>query len=221
MEREPVSPIQILLFIIAVTFLIAIVQVGLLTIAFDKLGLSPFSAYLLLFASLFGSLINLPLFRMRSGPPPPGSYPYLPRHPHPVLFYNGRTVVAINVGGGLIPVAFSVYLLQNNPLGLLEAAGGVLGVCAVSYLTSRPVPGIGIGMPFLVAPVSAALLALLIAPEQSAPLAYVSGTLGVLIGADLLRFRDIRRLGAPLASIGGAGTFDGIFITGIVAVLLA
>ena len=57
--------------------------------------------------------------------------------------------------------------------------------------------------------------------EQSAPLAYISGTLGVLIGADLLRLGDIRKLGAPFASIGGAGTFDGIFITGIVAVLLA
>jgi len=28
-------------------------------------------------------------------------------------------------------------------------------------------------------------------------------------------------MGAPVASIGGAGTFDGIFMTGIVAVLLA
>ena len=58
-------------------------------------------------------------------------------------------------------------------------------------------------------------------PEHSAALAYVAGTLGVLIGADLLRLRDVCRLGVPMASIGGAGTFDGIFITGIVAVLLA
>ncbi len=28
-------------------------------------------------------------------------------------------------------------------------------------------------------------------------------------------------LGAPVASIGGTGTFDGIFLTGILAVLLA
>jgi hypothetical protein len=31
----------------------------------------------------------------------------------------------------------------------------------------------------------------------------------------------VRRLGAPVVSIGGAGTFDGVFLTGIVAVLLA
>ena len=53
------------------------------------------------------------------------------------------------------------------------------------------------------------------------PLAYVSGSLGTLIGADLLNLDKLHGLGAPIASIGGAGTFDGIFVTGILAVLLA
>jgi uncharacterized membrane protein len=83
------------------------------------------------------------------------------------------------------------------------------------------VPRLGIAMPVLVAPLAAALTAVLINLDHGAPLAYISGTLGVLIGADLLHFRDIRKMGAPLAAIGGAGTFDGIFITGIVAALLA
>jgi uncharacterized membrane protein len=30
----------------------------------------------------------------------------------------------------------------------------------------------------------------------------------------------VQGLGAPVASIGGAGTFDGIFLTGVLAVLL-
>jgi uncharacterized membrane protein len=76
-------------------------------------------------------------------------------------------------------------------------------------------------MPVFVAPVSAALLALTLDASHSAPLAYIGGTMGVLIGADLLRLNDIRSLGSPFASIGGAGTFDGIFLSGIVAVLLA
>jgi uncharacterized membrane protein len=54
-----------------------------------------------------------------------------------------------------------------------------------------------------------------------AGLAYAGGTLGTLLGADLTNLHKVRRLGAPLISIGGAGTFDGVFITGIVAVLLA
>jgi uncharacterized membrane protein len=45
--------------------------------------------------------------------------------------------------------------------------------------------------------------------------------MGTLLGADILHFGDIQGLGAPVASIGGAGTFDGIFVTGILAVLLA
>jgi uncharacterized membrane protein len=49
----------------------------------------------------------------------------------------------------------------------------------------------------------------------------VGGTMGTLIGADILNLDKISSLGAPVASIGGAGTFDGIFLTGILAVLVA
>jgi uncharacterized membrane protein len=83
------------------------------------------------------------------------------------------------------------------------------------------VPGLGITLPVFIAPVTAAVTALLLDSEHSAPLAYISGTLGVLIGADLLRLDSIRKMGSPIASIGGAGSFDGIFLTGLVAVLLA
>ena len=41
------------------------------------------------------------------------------------------------------------------------------------------------------------------------------------IGADLLNLDKLQGLGAPIASIGGAGTFDGVFLTGVVAVLIA
>ena len=58
-------------------------------------------------------------------------------------------------------------------------------------------------------------------PEHAAHLAYISGVLGVLIGADMLRLNTIAALGTPVAAIGGAGTFDGIFLTGIIAALLA
>jgi uncharacterized membrane protein len=51
-------------------------------------------------------------------------------------------------------------------------------------------------------------------------LAYISGVIGVLLGADLLNLRKVTKLGAPMMSIGGAGTFDGIFLTGIISVLL-
>jgi uncharacterized membrane protein len=50
-------------------------------------------------------------------------------------------------------------------------------------------------------------------------LAYVSGTLGTLIGTDLT-ILGVVELGAPVVSIGGAGTFDGVFLSGLIAVLL-
>ena len=66
-----------------------------------------------------------------------------------------------------------------------------------------------------------AIVAWILSRENAAPLAYVAGSLGTLIGADLTNLDKVRGLGAPVASIGGAGTFDGIFLTGILAVLLA
>jgi uncharacterized membrane protein len=75
--------------------------------------------------------------------------------------------------------------------------------------------------PAFVPPIAAAVIALILSPSQPGVIAYVSGTLGTLIGADLLNLGKIPALGAPVASIGGAGTFDGVFLTGIIAALLA
>lgn len=221
--RLPYAPLPLLLLAALIVALITFVQLGVLTIAFEKLGLSPESAVLLLIASVAGSGINLPLFTIRAETPPPGSVPpppyrlLRPRLPE----FRGRTLIAVNVGGGLVPVLFSLHLVARLAPPVVPLLAAIAIVTAVSYLVSRPLPGIGIGMPVFVAPVVAALAALLFGPTHSAVLAYVGGTLGVLMGADLLRVGDIRRMGTPLAAIGGAGTFDGIFMTGIVAVLLA
>ena len=221
--RLPFSPLYLLGFIAILIVLVVVVQIGAISFAFDKLGLSAGGVFLLLFGSLIGSLINLPLFSIKADAPPDelpnGPFHHFLQIPH--LPFTGHTVVAINVGGGLIPILFSLYLLANNPLPLWQAATGVVVIASIARFLSRPVRGVGIGIPIFVAPIGAAIFALLLNPALSAPLAYISGTLGVLVGADLLRLNDIRHMGTPFASIGGAGTFDGIFITGIVAVLIA
>lgn len=216
-------PTQVLLFILALSVLLAFIQVGILTIAFEKLGLSTHSAFLLLFSSLFGSGINLPLMKIDAEKP---SLEGIPERMRALIEINlrrftGKTQIAINVGGCLIPLMFSYYLIQYNSLPLTEVIPATAIVGFICYLASRPIPGLGIAMPIFIAPITAAIVAYSINPEHSAPLAYICGTLGVLIGADLMRLKDIRKMGAPIASIGGAGTFDGIFMTGIVAVLLA
>ncbi len=206
---------------LAVILLLVALQLGIFSLVLSKLGLSPDSASLLLFSTLLGSLINLRLFSIDA----PGmkmadnlSIPKQLLKTAPII--EGKIVILLNVGGALIPVAFSLYLLTLYTVPLLQLIAAIFAVTLVSYLSSRPVEGVGIGIPVFIPPFTAALAAILLAPEYSAVVAYVSGTLGVLIGADLLRIKDIKKLGVPFASIGGAGTFDGIFFTGIIAVLL-
>ncbi len=213
-----------LLYLIFLSILLIIVlQIGVFSIVLTKLGLSPDSAILLLASTLLGSLINLRLFTMDSSAedelPENYSIPRSLFHPIPVL--KGKIIVALNVGGALIPICFSLYLMSLHSVTPLQFIPAITIVASVSYFFSRPIKGLGIGIPVFIAPVTAAISALIISPEHSAPLAYICGTLGVLIGADLFRLKDIKYIGAPVAAIGGAGTFDGIFFTGIIAVLLA
>jgi uncharacterized membrane protein len=217
---RPTPQFLILLFVFATGM--SFLYLGVFALALDKLGLSTHSAMLLFAAMLFGSGINLPLLRIDAQAPPGAETSMLagllPGRPMP---FTGKTIIAVNLGGALIPAGFSLYLTASNRLPVATLLIAVTIVAGVCYLASRPVPGVGIGMPMFVAPMTAALTAMLLEPSASAPLAYVCGTLGVLIGADLLHMQDIRKVGVAVASIGGAGTFDGIFLTGIIAVLLA
>jgi uncharacterized membrane protein len=130
------------------------------------------------------------------------------------------TLIAINVGGAVIPVLVSLYLLISRHLWV-KSAIAVAVVAAICHLLAHPVPGLGIAMPVFVPPLAAAGVALLLSRAEAAPLAYIGGSLGALVGADLLNLDKVQELGAPVASIGGAGTFDGVFLSGVLAVLLA
>jgi uncharacterized membrane protein len=92
---------------------------------------------------------------------------------------------------------------------------------AVCYRLAQPVSGIGVTLPGLVPAAVAAVSAFWLVPEQAPQAAFVAGVWGPLIGADLLHLRDIKTLDTGVASIGGAGTFDGIVLSGIVAAYLA
>jgi uncharacterized membrane protein len=217
----PPVPLRLILLFGALVFFIMMVQFGMLTIAFDKLGLSQDSALLLFITILAGSMINLPLFSMKSSPPNLDEIPPQLRELWRQQPFTGTTTVYVNAGGCIVPVVFSFFLLKNSALSFNTVVAGVAAVSVLSYAISRRVPGVGLGMPILLAPIVAALVSFMLDPEHAAPLAYISGTLGVLIGADLLHIKDIKQMGSPFASIGGAGSFDGIFLTGIVAALLA
>jgi len=219
--RQPAKPTQLIIFIVALLVLFVVIQIQLVKFAADKLGLSGTGMVMLLFVSLLGSAINMPLCKVRSAFDPANLPDFLKQLIDPAQFVAGQTTIAINVGGAVIPICFSVFLIVQQQLSVLPVLLAIVIISAISYGFSRPIANIGITMPLFVAPISAALIAiLLVAEDHRAAVAYIGGTLGVLIGADLLRLRDIRQLAVPQASIGGAGTFDGIFITGLVAVLL-
>jgi uncharacterized membrane protein len=204
---------------------VALIFFGAVSIAFSNVGFTPLTIFLILLATLVGSFINIPLLKLQTTIPIVHDdyvnwfgIPY--RIPH-IEYGTTVIVVAINVGGALIPTAVSIYLLVRSSLYLIVLSlVGVLAVTFVTHLVARPVKGVGIATPAFIPPIAAAVVAFILSPSEPRTVAYVAGTLGTLIGADLLNLRKIPKLGAPVASIGGAGTFDGVFLTGIIAVLL-
>jgi len=205
----------ILVILIALPVVFLLFFLNIITLSFGKLGLSPEAAVMLLLATVVGSMVNIPVSRRIVYEQPRPLYSrfffYLPprvRH----------QVIAVNLGGAIIPVAFALYLLPQSPL--MATLGATIVVMIAARLLAKPVAGVGIVMPAWIPPLISAGLALLLARDNPAPVAYISGALGTLIGADLLNWPNFKKLGAHLISIGGAGVFDGIFLAGIMAVLI-
>jgi uncharacterized membrane protein len=128
------------------------------------------------------------------------------------------TVLAINLGGAVIPTLMSICLLMMRGLWI-EGAGVTTAVALLMHWLATPVPGSGITVPIFLPAMTAAVIALLLSRQEAAPLAYIGGSLGTLIGADLTNIDKMSGPDASIVSIGGAGTFDGIFLTGLLAAL--
>jgi uncharacterized membrane protein len=213
-------------FSILIGFLVGLVLIllalGALRHAYLSLGVSPATAMLLLVGSLIGSYFNIPIAVL-----PPEQVQsdkviefFGMQYVVPMVQDLPSTVIAINVGGAVIPTIMSLYLLAARQLWVLGAIATTI-VAVILHWLSDPVPGVGIAVPVFFPAVVTAVVSLLLSRANAAPLAYIGGSMGTLIGADLTNFDKVAGLGAPVASIGGAGTFDGIFLTGILAVLLA
>ena len=202
--------------IIVLPLIFVLVFFNIITISFGQLGLSNSTALILLGATLVGSVINIPLTSrpVEYEKPQPFYSQFIYYFPPRVT----RQVIAVNVGGAIIPTIFAAYLLPRSPL--VPTLLATLIAALVSRLLARIVPGVGIVMPAWIPPLVSGILALLLAHSNPAPVAYISGTVGTLIGADLLNWPNFKKLGGHMLSIGGAGVFDGIFLAGIIAVLI-
>jgi uncharacterized membrane protein len=219
----PLILLMMLAFFVVALLLLPFLILGMIGEAFARLGLPPSLVFWLLILTLLGSLVNIPIYRFESQEVYDDqmvSY-FGMRVRVPRVLRTHQTVLAVNVGGAVIPICLCVYLLLKIEFGLYLPVLVGLVTLAVNRL-SRPVKGLGIAVPGLIPPLLAALGAYLLCPWYlRAPCAYIASTLGILIGADLLKLQEIPKLGAPVASIGGAGTFDAIFFGGIIAVLLS
>ncbi|MBX7166072.1 MAG: DUF1614 domain-containing protein [Pirellulales bacterium] len=223
----------VLALVLVLMCLMPVLLVDAMHGALQRLHLSSAGATLALVGIVLGSLINLPLFRVtRDAPqlyemrPMLGVWTWVPQVSSPQY----ETVVAVNVGGCVIPVLVALWQLRfvaasgGWPLAALGIA--VIANVAACYRVARPIRGLGIGMPWFVSPlVAVGITWLLLAGDEYAALrpavAFVAGVAGPVVGADLLHLKDLRRISTGMMSIGGAGTFDGIVLSSIVAALLA
>lgn len=227
---NPFSLIFLILMVVLLVIIVSLLFLGLLSTAFTRVGFSWSDALLILLACLIGSSINIPFMTLQSSTPMVKDryvkgFSVTYRMPVAETVRNDVTV-AVNLGGAVIPVIVCIYLLSQFEFALPYTIGGVIIVAAITHMVARPVEGLGIATPALIPPLAAALgtvalVALFHGPHEALFVtAYTSGVLGTLIGADLLNLNKVKDLGAPIVSIGGAGTFDGVFLSGIIAVLI-
>jgi uncharacterized membrane protein len=200
----PVGCLILVLFVLFLPFLFLLLFFHVITFGFEQLGFSPEATILILALILFGSMINIPITKRKMmRVERPSFFGFFKKHS---LEYQG---ISVNLGGAVIPVLISLFFLAKIPLRPTLIAIGLMTL--VSYGLARIIPGRGIVIP---------AFAFVLVPEFAASVSFVSGVLGILIGGDILNLRKARKVSPGMLSIGGAGVFDGIFLVGIVSVLL-
>ena len=171
--------------------------------AFEEVGFTGWESSIIVFGSIILGMINLPLFK-----------------------YNGW-IIGINLGGALLPIIISIYLMVKNKVFFRV----IIGIALVSYITYNftYVSNRGIVSPFplwLLPPIAASMYSVMVSiksKRKAASIAYSSGTMGALIGADFLHLKELLSLrphAGAMAVIGGASILDMVFLTGVIAVIV-
>src|SRR2546428_5388927 len=186
-------PFLVLLFLVLVVVLIVMVDVRLFAYAYRKIGVRPRYVFAVLVLSLVGSYINLPLYAVPvRGLVTPETVTISGRtYLVPPPIEAGASVVAINVGGALLPILLSLYLFFRLRM-YVRMLVGVAVVALIVYRLASIVPGVGIAVPMLVPPLAAVAVSLVLAFRRAPPLAYCSGPVGTLHRAHVLDSRRHR-----------------------------
>ncbi len=221
----PFGCLPLILFL-GFLFLLPMFFADMMMLAMSKLGFTPGASLLLVVGIFIGGMINIPVKQIkRRETIETDSSMYLglerlfPKKSRPF-----DTVIALNLGGCIIPCIIVIYEMRLLGRIGFEALGLTLLSVVINiylcYRFARPTPGRGITLPALVPALAAVFCAWIFLPASAPPAAFVAGVLGPLIGADLLHLKKMTQI-TGIASIGGAGTFDGIVLSGLMAALLA
>ncbi len=228
------GPISVLMIIILVGLVIIIIPffiLGMIGAAFTRLGFSWISALAVVLLMVGGSLVNIPVYRIRrdmvhvSQEEAPDFDVCIPCASPRVW----DTLVSINLGGAVIPLCVSLYLIYKaisivgNTL-IFTVCTGIALVAIIAFISTRLVTCVGIQVPFLIPGLTALFAGFFLAGGTgltAAVTAFVCGTTGVLVGGNLANLPRIKNLEVVAVSFGGAGTFGSIFICCMLPALIA
>jgi uncharacterized membrane protein len=225
------SVFALILLVILVILLIPLILLGVIGAAFTRLGFSWIAAIAVILLMLFGSFVNIPVYRVkrdmiRVACEDPSGFDI----PAPCMSQQvWETLISINLGGAVIPVCIAFYLLyRSNQIAgnslLLPTAVCFVAVAGVSFVATRMVSGYGLKVPLVIPALTALLIGILISGGTglaAAVPACAGGILGILIGGNVAHLFRIKEIEIPQVSIGGAGTFGAVFLCCILPALIA
>src|SRR5215831_2400984 len=108
---HPLVLFMMMVFVVSVLVLFFLVQIGVISYAFDKIGIPSEALFSLLLLSWVGSWVNIPLARL------PAEEPVMEggvarvfgqRYMMPRWSQERHIVLAVNVGGALVPILLSL-----------------------------------------------------------------------------------------------------------------
>jgi len=214
--------LPVFLFLVAIPFFVVIFVFTSSKVFQILFGISYTEAITIFSLIVIGSFVNIPIYE-KEGKEVIERYYFL------WFVYSVRKrkkiTIAINLGGCIIPLVLALKLLAEIPI--LDFLIAFTVSTLVIYHFAKPIPNVGIVVPMFIPPTISAISSFFALLAFNHPifilpkLSFAVGVLSALFGADILHLNEIEKIGSGVVSIGGAGTFDGIFLTGVFAVIFS
>lgn len=224
--------IGIIVFAILLLILIPLLILGLAGAAFSRLGFSWIAAVAVIILMIVGYFVNIPVWTFRDPGYPAGcaeAVVFDAFSGEPVDTGQHSTIITINLGGFIIPVAISGYLLYetyhiSGETIFLPLAISLAAVALIVAILTRIQPPLKISVPLIIPSLVAVACGFLLnggAGLEAAVSAFIGGTMGIILGATAILLIKRRQTGVRLISVGGAGMFGSLFLCALLSTLIA